>query len=87
MNRNKKYFVLKGTDSPYLTVLKYRSPKQYEVLLYVRDHPDQTYGEVAKLLNIPTGTVKTRLHRARLKILEWRTVDLLRQNLNDIEAP
>lgn len=85
-----KYFVLKGTDSPYLTVLKYRSPKQYEVLIHVRDHPEQTYGEVAKALDCPVNTVKTRLHRARLKIHEWRAFDLLRQNLSakeGFEAP
>ena len=79
---NHRYFVLKGTDSPYLTVLKYRSEKQYEVLIYLRDHPGLSYGDLAKALNAPVNTIKTRLHRARIKIQEWRTVDLLRQKLD-----
>jgi DNA-directed RNA polymerase specialized sigma24 family protein len=75
----RKVFVLMGTDSPYLTVLKSESPKQYEVLIHIRDHPEHEYSEVAAALGIPVNTVKTRLHRARQRILEWRLLDTFRR--------
>ncbi len=69
-------FFLKGADAPYITALKFVSIHQYEVLLYVRDNPDTSYKKGAKELGIPIGTFKTRLHRARQKIKNWREAQL-----------
>lgn len=82
-----KNFTLVDSDLPYLTTLKYSSKHQYELLIYVRNHPQMPYKEIAENLNLKVGTVKTRLHRARLKILEWRTAETLKRTLGNIEAP
>jgi RNA polymerase sigma-70 factor (ECF subfamily) len=40
-------------------------PPKYKVVVVLRHLQDLTYDEIAKVLNIPQGTVKTRLFRAR----------------------
>lgn len=52
------------------------SPSQREVLLLVSVE-GQTYEEVAVILNIPIGTVMSRLHRAR---------ESMRQNMNEMNT-
>jgi len=81
-----KRFVLRVTDGPYLLKLKTWSPKQYEVLTYLRDHPENTYAMISKQLNVPVNTIKTRLYRARMKIMEYRIADLLKQKLEDVDV-
>jgi len=41
-------------------------PENYRVVLYLRDVEDKSTDEVANILGISVGTVKSRLHRARL---------------------
>jgi RNA polymerase sigma-70 factor (ECF subfamily) len=41
-------------------------PEPYRVVLYLRDVEDKSSDEVANILGISVGTVKSRLHRARL---------------------
>lgn len=86
MTINDRFF-LKGTDVPFITALKFIAKPQYEVLIYVRDNPDMPYKEGAKHFNIPIGTFKTRLHRARQKIAEWRLSETLQRTKVNIEAP
>ena len=40
-------------------------PKHYRVILLLRHQEQLTYDEIAKRLDIPLGTVKARIHRAR----------------------
>ncbi len=40
-------------------------PPQYRETLVLRDYQDLAYAEIASTLNIPRGTVMSRLHRAR----------------------
>ncbi len=55
-------------------------PENYRVVLYLRDVEDKSSDEVATILGISVGTVKSRLHRARLFLrdklsdyfYEWR---------------
>ena len=55
-------------------------PENYRVVLYLRDVEDKSSDEVANILGISVGTVKSRLHRARLFLrdklsdyfYEWR---------------
>ncbi len=54
----------------------------YRSLLVLRDLEGLTYGEIAEILEMPLGSVKGRLHRARLELIE-----LLRNNTYDWELP
>ncbi|MCP4900347.1 MAG: sigma-70 family RNA polymerase sigma factor [bacterium] len=42
-----------------------RLPEHYRVVLWLRDGEDLTYDEIAATLDIPIGTVRSRLARAR----------------------
>ncbi len=57
-------------------------PEQYRSLLVLRDLEELPYGEIAEVLDMPLGSVKGRLHRARAELIE-----LLRNNTYDWELP
>ena len=40
-------------------------PGQYQILLLLRHHQDCSYKEIAEIMDLPLGTVKTGIHRAR----------------------
>jgi RNA polymerase sigma-70 factor (ECF subfamily) len=52
------------------------------LVLILRDIEGLTYEEIAEVADVPLGTVKTRLHRARNHLIE-----LLRANTYDWELP
>lgn len=54
----------------------------YRSLLVLRDLEELPYEEIAQVLDLPLGTVKGRLHRARAEL-----IDLLRNNTYDWELP
>lgn len=54
----------------------------YRSLVVLRDLEGLSYEEIAKLLEMPIGSVKGRLHRARAELIE-----LLRNNTYDWELP
>jgi len=43
-------------------------PDEYRVVLVMRDVEGLTYEEIEKILKVPDGTVKSRLHRARMEL-------------------
>jgi RNA polymerase sigma-70 factor (ECF subfamily) len=45
-------------------------PDKYRMAFVLRDIEEQPYEEVAKILSIPLGTVKSRVNRARLMLRE-----------------
>ena len=42
--------------------------EERRVVLLLRDFEDMDYESIARVLNIPVGTVRSRLHRARLEV-------------------
>lgn len=60
----------------YLEAALEQLPAQYRSLIALRDIHGYTYEEVAEILQLPIGTVKSRLFRGRLKL---KTI-LLEQN-------
>ncbi len=55
---------------------------EYRSLLVLRDLEGLSYTEIADVLEMPLGSVKGRLHRARAEL-----IDLLRRNTYDWELP
>jgi RNA polymerase sigma-70 factor, ECF subfamily len=51
-----------------------RLPKRYRLLISLRYQHDLTYEEIASLLDLPLGTVKTGLFRAKERLRERLTV-------------
>jgi len=47
-----------------------RLPEQYRLLVSLRYQHELSYDEIASLLNLPVGTVKTGLFRARARLRE-----------------
>jgi RNA polymerase sigma-70 factor (ECF subfamily) len=43
-------------------------PEKYRIAFVLRDVQELPYDEVAKILNVPLGTVKSRVNRARLML-------------------
>ena len=40
-------------------------PEHYRIVVLLRHQQDLSYEEIAEALNLPLGTVKARIHRAR----------------------
>ena len=55
---------------------------QHRVVLVLRDAEGLSYDEIAEITDSPLGSVKGRLHRARLEF-----IDMLRANTYDWELP
>jgi RNA polymerase sigma-70 factor (ECF subfamily) len=55
---------------------------EYRALLVLRDLEGLSYAEIAQILEMPLGSVKGRLHRARGEL-----IDLMRNNSYDWELP
>lgn len=45
-----------------------RLPEPYRTVVVLRYHDELTHEEIAAVLEIPIGTVKTHLHRARMRL-------------------
>lgn len=45
-------------------------PPDFREIVVLRDMQDRSYEEIAELLELPLGTVRSRLHRARMELKE-----------------
>ena len=45
-------------------------PPHYRIVVVLRHQQDLSYEEIAETLNLPLGTVKARIHRARALLKE-----------------
>jgi len=54
-----------------------RVPDSHREILVLREYQDLSYSEIARTLNIPVGTVMSRLHRARKALREVLEPDVL----------
>jgi RNA polymerase sigma-70 factor (ECF subfamily) len=50
-------------------------PEDYRVALVLADVQDLPYEEIAKVLDVPVGTVKSRVHRGRLALANALGID------------
>ncbi len=57
-------------DGPVLRALRALPPEARAVVALV-DLQDLSYDDAAEILHCPVGTVRSRLHRARLALREW----------------
>ena len=55
-------------------------PEKYKLAFILRDVQEMPYDEVAKVLSVPLGTVKSRVNRARLMLREKLQPRLEEQN-------
>lgn len=58
-------FLIPKTEADETIYLLQKLPPKYRVVLYLHYYEQCTTSEIAQLLKIPTGTVSTRLKRAR----------------------
>src|SRR5258708_1803608 len=70
------------SDKPFLILLKIISRPQYDALMLTQQESWTSYKEFAHELQWPVNTFKTRLHRARRRLLEWRAKTSLEQTLD-----
>ena len=61
-------FQIPKTQTDETIYLLQKLPPQYRVVLYLHYYEQYTTAEIAQLLKIPTGTVSTRLKRARERL-------------------
>jgi RNA polymerase sigma-70 factor (ECF subfamily) len=50
-------------------------PEEFRVALVLADVQDMAYEEIAKVLDVPIGTVKSRVHRGRLALARAMGLD------------
>ena len=53
--------------------------EEFRIVLVLRDIEEMDYAQIAAVLDVPVGTVKSRLHRARLTVRD-RLKDLLSEH-------
>ena len=61
-------FQIPKTEADETIYLLRKLPPKYRVVLYLHYYEQYTTAEIAQLLKIPTGTVSTRLKRARERL-------------------
>jgi len=68
-------------DSIDIDIALQRLPEEFRIVLVLRDQLGTSYEEISEILDVPSGTVKSRIARARQKM----KVEIL-GNKNDLRA-
>lgn len=63
--------IILSEDVEYFLSIVGRLSEEYREIFYLYEVEDLKYKEISKILKIPIGTVKSRLNRAKEKILEF----------------
>ncbi len=71
MARTNPEFKLLETDVPHIGTMS----SDFIAVLAAADRTDSKYEAIAAELNIPVGTVKSRLNRARKKLIAMHAAD------------
>ncbi len=62
-----------------------RLSAEHRAVLVLREMDDFTYDEISEMLDLPVGTVRSRLHRARLQMRDILLQDLEEETSRDDE--
>lgn len=62
---NPETLVIKGEKTKRLSEAIEGLPPHYRIMILLRHQEDLSYEEIARCLDVPLGTVKARIHRAR----------------------
>lgn len=65
-------FSILETDAGIIRALRFFNEDQHNILVAAYRDPRPSYKELAAEFSIPLNTVKTRLNRAKLRIVGWR---------------
>lgn len=68
--RNPEFFLLQKEEWKNLIKVLQLLPVEYREPLLLRAYKDYSYQEISKILDIPLGTVKSRLFSARKIVLK-----------------
>jgi RNA polymerase sigma-70 factor (ECF subfamily) len=68
--RNPEKFAVEKSDRNFIKSMVYLLPKKYQEVLVLRYYEDCDYATIARILEIPIGTVRSRLHRTLIKLEE-----------------
>lgn len=60
--------VIKKSDAKYLRLQLQKLPPDLRTLIIMRDIQDFSYQEIAEQMDLPMGTIKSRINRARVKL-------------------
>ena len=64
----RRYFLeLKNSD---LKDLNPKIPENFRIAVVMRDFQELSYEEISKILEIPIGTIKSRINRGRIQLSE-----------------
>lgn len=78
INQSFKSETLQDLMGDEVTTALQALPTDFRVIIILSDLEDFTYEEIGKILNIPIGTVRSRLHRAR-EILKIKLVEFAKR--------
>ena len=67
---NPEKFLVKKSDRQLIKSTIYLLPRKYQEVLVLRYYEDCDYTTIAKVLGIPIGTVRSRLHRTLSQLEE-----------------
>ena len=82
LSRDDREFIIQGTDDDPSAIHSTESLQkkiktalvdlsvEFRTMIILRDIQELSYDEVSKIMNVPLGTVKSRINRGRLKLQE-----------------